>query len=427
MAAGLAALGHDVWVTDLAPTVVSGLQQGRAPVLEPGLDALLAQQMAAGRLHPVPPDHPGLGRADFSVLAADVDVSDDDVASLEGLEALVAHLRAVLEVSTVLVVMSQVPVGTSQRLSALIEAGTGTPQAVACMPENLRLGGALEVFFHPDRLIVGADNPAVAQRVCALFGAVDCPKVIMGLASAEMSKHAMNAYLATMISTMSQLADLCEAVGADAWDVAAALRADGRVSPRAPLGPGLGFAGGTLGRDIQYLRSVSRAHGLEPDLFDAVLAVNRRRLAATANRVRALVEQATGGVGEGRVGLLGLTYKPGTSTLRRSQSVELGRALVAAGVGVTAHDPMVPVSAGRDLGFPVLDDPFGAASGADVVVLMTCWPEYRDLDFAQLAGVMRHRLVFDPSGFLDPGLLAAAGLRRSIVGRPDAWVASGPA
>ncbi|GAC1367477.1 MAG: UDP-glucose/GDP-mannose dehydrogenase family protein [Actinomycetota bacterium] len=413
VAVGLSALGHDVWVTDLAPSSVSQLASGHAPVQEPGLDALLAQQIAAGRLHAVPPTDAQLGSVEFSVLAADVEVDEDDVASLEGLDALVEHLCAVAAAATVLVVMSQVPVGTSHRVASRIGQARGACQPVACMPENLRLGGALEVFFHPDRLIIGADDPQVAARVCELFAAIDCPKMVMGVASAEMSKHAMNAYLATLISTMSQLSDVCEAVGADAWDVATALRSDGRVSPRAPIGPGLGFAGGTLGRDLQYLVAVSHDHGVSPDLFEAVLEVNRRRLETTVARVQGLLETAGG-----RVGLLGLTYKPGTSTLRRSQSVELGRRLAASGAEVTAHDPMVGAQMAGELGFAVVGDAYQAAEGADVVVLMTCWPEYRDLDLGLLAGGMRRPVVFDPGGFLDSVQLAAAGFQRCTVGRP---------
>jgi UDPglucose 6-dehydrogenase len=323
-------------------------------------------------------------------------------------------MGSMLRAPTVLIVMSQVPVGTSHRLAASIGEAAGQPIPVACMPENLRLGGALDVFFHPDRLVIGADDPEVAQRVGSLFAALDCPKVTMSVASAEMSKHAMNAYLATCISLMSQLSDLCEAVGADAWDVAAALKADARVSPRAPILPGLGFAGGTLGRDLQSLRAAGRELGVPAELFDAVWSVNHRRLSSTVDRVGALVGELAGA----RIGVLGLTYKPGTSTLRRSQSVELARGLVSAGATVVAHDPAVDPSAGGDLGFAVADDPYAAAAGADALVLMTAWPEYKELDAERLGATMRRRVVFDPAGFLDAVRLADAGFVHAVVGRP---------
>jgi UDPglucose 6-dehydrogenase len=236
----------------------------------------------------------------------------------------------------------------------------------------------------------------------------------MSVASAEMSKHAMNAYLATCISFMSQLSDLCEVVGADAWAVAAALKADARVSPRAPVLPGLGFAGGTLGRDLQSLRAAGREHGVPADLFDAVWSVNHRRLASTVDRVRALVGTLAGA----HIGVLGLTYKPGTSTLRRSQSVELARGLVSAGATVMAQDPAVNPSAGVELGFAVAEDPYAAAAGADALVLMTTWPDYKDLDPQRLAATMRRRIIFDPAGFLDAAPLADAGFVHAVVGRP---------
>ena len=414
VAAGLAALGHEVWVTDLSETAVTQLGSGVAPVWEPGLDDLIARQIAAATLHPIPATDPRLGDLEFSVIAADVEVLDDDTASLGTLQALVKQMGTVVRTPTVLIVMSQVPVGTSHRLAESVGAATGLPVPVACMPENLRLGGALDVFFHPDRLVIGADDLEVARRVQNLFETLECPVVTMSVASAEMSKHAMNAYLATCISLMSQLSDLCEAVGADAWAVAAALKADGRVSPRAPLLPGLGFAGGTLGRDLQSLRAAGRTHGVPAELFDAVWSVNHRRLSSTVERVRALVGELAGA----RIGLLGLTYKPGTSTLRRSQSIELARGLVSAGATVVAHDPAVEPSAGAELGFAVAGDPYAAAAGADALVLMTTWPDYRALDPQQLAATMRRQIVFDPAGFLDAAALADAGFVHAVVGRP---------
>jgi UDPglucose 6-dehydrogenase len=414
VAAGLAALGHEVWVTDLSEAAVAQLSSGVAPVREPGLDDLIAGQVAAETLHPVPATDPRLGDLEYSVIAADVEVLDDDTASLGTLEALVKQMGSVLHAPTVLIVMSQVPVGTSHRLAESIGEAAGLPVPVACMPENLRLGGALDVFFHPDRLVIGADDPKVAARVRRLFSPLDCPVMTMSVASAEMSKHAMNAYLATCISFMSQLADLCEAVGADAWAVAAALKADGRVSPRAPLLPGLGFAGGTLGRDLQSLRAAGATHGVPADLFDAVWSVNRRRLSSTVDRVRALVGELAGA----RIGVLGLTYKPGTSTLRRSQSIELARGLASAGATVVAHDPTVEPSAGGELGFPVVGDPYDAAADADALVLMTTWPDYRALDPQRLAATMRRLIVFDPAGFLDAAGLADAGFVHAVVGRP---------
>ena len=403
-----------MWVTDLSEATVTQLAAGSAPVREPGLDDLITQQVAAGRLHAVGPSDPSLGQMEFSVVAADVEVLDDDTASLDALEALMKQMGSVLAGPTVMIVMSQVPVGTSHRLAQSVGKAANQAVAVACMPENLRLGGALEVFFHPDRLVIGADSHEVAERVEGLFASQDCLKVRMSVASAEMSKHAMNAYLATCITFMSQLSDLCEVVGADAWDVAAALKADGRVSPRAPLLPGLGFAGGTLGRDLQSLRAAGREFGVPMELFDAVWSVNRRRLASTVERVRSLVGDLAGA----RIGVLGLTYKPGTSTLRRSQSVELARGLVSSGATVVAHDPAIASSVGDELGIEVVGDPYTAAKNADALVLMTTWPEYRDLDAQGLGAAMRRKILFDPSGFLDPGLFRNAGFLHVVVGKP---------
>lgn len=416
MAAGLASLGHRVLVTDLSEQTVSQLASGVAPVREPGLDDLIAEQIAAGTLEPVVPTDPRLGDAEFSILAADVEVGEDDVASLEAMETLVGALGGVLSGRTLLIVMSQVPVGTSHRLARALGAALGGPAlAVAAMPENLRLGSALEVFFHPDRLVIGADDPETVARVAGLFSSLECPTVAMSVASAEMSKHALNAYLATSISFMSQICDICEAVGANAWDVAMALRSDARVGARAPILPGLGFAGGTLGRDLQYLLAACRDRDVPSDLIAAVVAVNQRRLQASLERIDGLV----GGIKGRRICLLGLTYKPGTSTLRRSQALELGRRLAEAGGSVVAHDPMVAPERGEELGFPLASDPYEAAAGADIAVVMTPWPEYRELDWGRLGAAMAHPVVFDPGAFLDPASLSSAGFVHAVAGRPS--------
>jgi UDPglucose 6-dehydrogenase len=423
VAAGLAALGnHRVLATDLSAAAVAPLREGVPPVAEPGLADLLAAQLSAGSLTVLEPDDPRLGEADVVVLALDVDVGEDDAPLLESVERTAERIGTLQRRPVPLVVMSQVPVGTSERLAAAAGARAGAPLPVACVPENLRLGSALDGFFHPDRLVVGADDEGARAAAVGLFAGVDCPMVHMGVRSAEMSKHAMNAYLATCISFAGEMSDLCEVAGADAHDVVRALRSDARVSPRAPIAPGLGFAGGTLGRDLRHLARIGQDAAVPTPLTDAVREVNRSRIGMVSRRLARHLSDSgaasAGGMMGTVVALLGLTYKPGTDTLRRSQSLEVARVLTEAGAEVRGHDPAVGPARSGECGFPVAPDPYAAAAGADAVVVMTPWPAYRELDLGRLAAAMRRPLLFDPAGVVDARMASAAGLVHDVVGRP---------
>lgn len=413
VAGGLASLGwHQVLASDLDVGTVEALRVAAPLVREPGLADLLASQLELGTLEVLHPSDPQLGSARMVVMALDVDVDDHDEPSLERVEATAARIGELLAAPIPLVVMSQVPVGTCERLARLAGERFGEPLPVACVPENLRLGNALDGFFHPDRLVAGAGDERARAAVEDLFAGIECPLVWMAVRSAEMSKHALNAYLATCISFSSEIADLCERAGADARDVVRALRSDRRVSDRAPLVPGLGFAGGTLGRDLRHLMRIGAAAGAPTPLVEAVAEVNRRRIAMVAGRV----ERSVGSLRDAAVALLGLTYKPGTDTLRRSQSLEVAADLRARGAAVRGHDPMLGPERSTDVGFPVCSDPYEAAAGADAVVVMTPWPEYRSLDLARLAASMRRPFVFDPGALLDAAAAAQAGIAREVVG-----------
>jgi UDPglucose 6-dehydrogenase len=409
-AACLAELGNRVRATDPDPAVVAGLSQGNAPLYEPGLAEMLRKHLATGRLSIHSPDDSELGRADAIFLTADTEVDDDDRVHLASVESLAEAAARTAQRDVPVVMASQVPAGTTERLVARMSELSGRVLRPVCMPENLRLGTALENFLRPDRLVIGSTDAAAADAILALYG-LDCPVLRMGLRSAEMSKHALNAYLGTLISFASETADLCEAVGADAYDVERALRADGRVSPKAPLRPGFGFAGGTLGRDVQILRELARARGVQSPLMDAVLSVNRAR-------TRRLVDQlsrALGGLGGRAVTLLGLAYKPGTDTLRRSIALEIARELGAAGARVSAFDPRISRLPASAPPIVLAADALAAARGADVVVIVTEWPEFARLDWVRMGAAMRRPLVFDLKGLLDP---AIAGIELRRIGVP---------
>jgi UDPglucose 6-dehydrogenase len=281
-------------------------------------------------------------------------------------------------------------------------------------PENLRLGEAIRCYLHPDRIVLGAEVDAVSRRVRALFAPMNAPVMTMSLASAEMTKHALNGFLATSISFVNEIADLCEATGADILSVVGALKADARIGPNAFLSSGFGFAGGTLARDIQVLREVGRSRKLDTPLLDSVLRVNHGRLGVVLRRLAARY----GSVNGLDIGVLGLTYKAGTSTLRRSVALEVIRTLAEAGAHVRAFDPkadLAELEGQKD--FEAVGSPEEAARGASALIVLTEWPEFKTLDFDQIRSLMKEPVILDGKNLLADLQLGERGFHYMGIGR----------
>lgn len=439
LAGCFADMGHDVVGVDTDAAVIEGLSAGRPPLHEPGLPELIGAGLAAGRLRFTTDFAAAVSGAELVYLSLDTPVGADDSPEME---PVLAAARAVGRAApagndVVLCVTAQVTVGATNALRAAVEAelGAGRCQA-AYIPEFLRLGTAIESFRGADRFIIGADDDALAERLASFYRPLGRPVVVMDVASAEMTKHASNAFLATSISFINEMADLCEEVGADVTRVAEAMKLDARIGPRAFLSPGLGFAGGTLGRDLRALQGMGARTGRATTLTDAVLAVNRNR-AALVTGLLARLHGAPGAVGVAgvagvaasgaldgvRVTLLGLTYKAGTSTLRRSVALEIARELAAMGAEVRAFDPHADLSELDDEPpFQVCDTAADAAAGADAVVVTTAWPEFRELDLAALRDRVRRPDLVDTQNLFDPAAVAASGWSYYGVGRRAAPV-----
>jgi len=414
VAAGLASLEHEVRATDPDPEILTGLQLGIQPVFEPGLAVALAREQGNGRLKFVDSIAEAVGQAPEAVfLTFDTPVDDDDQSDLRPIQDAVDEvIRAALP-GVLVVVMSQVPVGTLAQLAARVERIA--PQLGArfvYQPENLRLGQALETFLKPDFLLVGAASPDDAGRIFEIYGAVKAPCLTMSWESAELSKHSVNAFLATSVSFANELGDLAERVGADVREVVRVLRHDRRIGARAFLDAGPGFSGGTLARDVQTLRRLGERAGVKTCQFDATLEVNRDRLPRLAERVRA----ACGDLRGANVALFGLTYKPGTNTLRRSASLDFARLLRTAGARVHAHDPQVSRANAETRGLELAANPYEAARGTHAAVLMTPWPEFRAIDFERLREAMARPAIVDAHNFLDRASAEAAGFAYFGVG-----------
>jgi UDPglucose 6-dehydrogenase len=409
----LASLGHRVRGTDPDAARVRELSTGTLPVFEPGLGELMAEQVRGGRLEFVASCREAFAGAEFIFVTFDTPVDEDDQCDLAPIEKTFAEIAAYAPSGVSIVLMSQVPVGTCARLAGELRAAAPRLDfTLVYQPENLRLGDALDTFLRPDFLIFGVDpaGDAASQQKAwqKIYKAIEAPQLVMRQASAEMSKHALNAFLATSISFVNELAGLAEAGGADIREVTAALKRDRRIGAHAFLSPGPGFAGGTLGRDVQALRALGRRCGKRTTHLDATLQVNHSRLGDVAETLR----RASGGKLAGkRVALLGLTYKPGTSTLRRSRAVELAHRLAAAGVEVAAFDPQVREPLEETRGITLCGSVAAAATQADAMVLLTPWPEFRDIDWKQLSRLARCPLIVDAHNFLDDAAVSRAGWR----------------
>ncbi len=393
-AACLASIGHDVVGLDDRKETIDGLKRGEPPLFEPGLAELLRPSMWSGKLQFTTDPQTALEGARVVWVTFDTPVDDKDRADVEFVMSRVESLLKDVADGTLVIVSSQLPVGSVRRLERL-RPGV----FFACSPENLRLGNAVDAFLKPERIVAGTRSEETRHVIEELLAPMKAPIEWMSVESAEMTKHALNAFLATSIAFINEIASVCETTGADAREVARGLKSDARIGPRAYLSPGGPFAGGTLARDIEFLRSQA-----DLPLISSVKKSNDRHKRWTLTKLVKVLGSLRGE----RIAVWGLTYKPGTDTLRRSAAVELCRWLLAEGAQVRAHDPAAKTLP-ADLDVMRCSSPQAAVEGASALVIATPWPEYRD------AEIPHGMIVIDPTGFLG----ARAGIRYYSVGTPS--------
>lgn len=416
-AACLASHGFRVTGLDPDPSTVHGLRAGKAPLMEPGLDELIARGLASGRLS-FTSDPQEVSSVDVLWVTFDTPVDDQDRPDADFVEKQLHALSGVIPHTATVLISSQVPVGFCSRIERLWSDRRGVRSVIAYSPENLRLGKAIDCFLHQERMIVGIRHGRDRERLEGLLSPFTGHIEWMSVESAEMTKHAMNAFLAMSVSFANEVARLCEKVGADATEVERGLKTDARIGPRAYLAPGAPFAGGTLGRDLSSLIHLGDVHGVDTPLCDSVFVSNTLHKEWLRDTVCSLAEK--GGV----VAVLGLTYKAGTSTLRRSLALELCSFLIARGFVVHAHDPTVSV-------LPPEGDPRirltptagEALRGADVALIATEWPEYRALRPDEVVAAMKTPRVVDPARFLSAAFAADSRIRYVSVGQPSPFPA----
>jgi UDPglucose 6-dehydrogenase len=414
-AACLADFGFDVIGGDLDSARIATLARGRAPLFEPGLDVLLEKGISAGRLTFTTDLATAVTGRPLILWMFDTSVNEADESDLDELFRAARMIAPALSRDAIVLSSAQAPVGTMDRLAQeMREVNPELRCGFAYTPENLRLGEAIERFRHPPLPILGVDDPVVLARLSDMLRPLSEKWHSTSLRTAEMVKHALNSYLALSVTFANELGNLCDEVGADGKIVGELLRLDPRVGPKATLSPGLGFAGGTLARDVQTLRRLADDFGLDTPLLDGVWTANQ----AQNSLVRRQLEARLGELSGKRVAILGLTYKPGTSTLRRSAAIEIANDLASAGALVAGHDPKAdPMAVAQSARLQLASDVYDAAQGADALVLMTPWPEYRSVDFVRLKAEMRLPFVLDTAGLWNHEVAEAAGVTHWDIGR----------
>ena len=415
----LADFGHHVTCVDKDAGKIDGLRAGRMPIWEPGLEALVKANVDRGRLAFTTE----LGEAVKDAEAVFIAVGTpsrrgDGHADLSYVFAAAEELAGLLTDPVVVVTKSTVPVGTGDKIAALLkEKGAPEGVSVASNPEFLREGAAIADFKHPDRILVGAEDDRAREALAEIYRPLflnRAPLLFTSRRTAELTKYAANAFLATKISFINEMADLCEAVGADVQDLARGIGLDNRIGPKF-LHAGPGYGGSCFPKDTLALLRTAEEANVEQRIVSTVVGVNDDRKAAMAGRV----SDALGGSVQGkRIGVLGLTFKPNTDDMRDAPSIPLVEGLVEGGAEVVAFDPV-----GREQAEKVLpkityaESAEAVADGADALVIVTEWDEFRALDLDELAGRMRGKVLVDLRNIYDRADAEKAGLTYRGVGR----------
>src|SRR5271154_6782194 len=408
-AAGFAELGSEVWCVDIDSAKVERLARGEATIYEPGLEQLLTRN--AGRLHFSTDVGGALEHARLLFIAVGTPPTYSGDADLSAVNDVVNVIPA--SDDHALVMKSTVPCGTGASLQrTFAEQGKGGLGYVSC-PEFLREGSAVKDFLNPDRVVVGDSGDWAGDAVVELYSVLDAPLVRTDIGSAEMVKLASNAFLATKISFINEIANVCEETGADVVEVARGMGLDDRIGPKF-LQAGIGFGGSCFPKDVDALKQLAGNSGYHFQLLTAVIEVNELQ----KRRVIGKLHKHLGGLVGKRVALLGLAFKPNTDDMREASSLVLSARLNADGATVTACDPVAEDQA-RELmsGIEFAESPLDAVSGADAVVLVTEWSEFMNLDWKLIAGAMSGDLVIDGRNALDPDAVRAAGLLYEGIGR----------
>ncbi|HEY6979339.1 UDP-glucose/GDP-mannose dehydrogenase family protein [Reyranella sp.] len=415
-----AQFGHDVVCIDKETDKIERLRRGQIPIYEPGLDRLVADNMRAGRLEFGTNLADAVARADAVFIAVGTPTRrGDGHADLSYVYAAAAEIAKAITRYTVIVTKSTVPVGTGREVARIIrEAQPAAEFDVASNPEFLREGAAIEDFMKPDRVVIGVESQRAREVMAAIYrplNLIQTPMVFTNIETAEVTKYAGNAFLATKITFINEIADLCEKVGADVHDVARGIGLDGRIG-RKFLHPGPGFGGSCFPKDTLALAYTAREVDARQTIVEQVIEVNNTRKKKMAHKV---IDFCGGSVAGLTIGVLGLTFKPDTDDMRDAPSLDIVPALQAAGAKIVAFDPEGMTEAGRLLsGVTFVKTAYQAVAQADVAVVITEWHEFRGLDPRRIKEAMRQPRIVDLRNIFNPDEMRSLGFTYEGVGRP---------
>ena len=415
-----AEFGVNVTCIDNDAGKIAGLKQGKIPIYEPGLEELVERNIREGRLHFTTNLKAGVEQALVVFIAVGTPPCEDGSADLRYVDEVAEAIGRNLNGYKVVVTKSTVPIGTGERIRGIIErhnAG-GARFDVVSNPEFLREGSAIEDFMHPDRVVIGADSDqavAIMRDLYAPLYLIETPIVITNVASSEMIKYASNAFLATKITFINEMAEICERVGADVHQVAKGMGLDKRINPKF-LHPGPGYGGSCFPKDTSALVQIAGEHGYRLRIVEAVLEVNRERRAAMLAKMRRLLPEFSGRT----IAALGLAFKPNTDDVRDSPALDILSEARRAGARLRVFDP-----AAMETSRPVLGeagvawctDAYDAAAGADLLVFFTEWNQFRNLDLERLKGLLAAPRIVDCRNMYEPQRMHAAGFEYLCVGR----------
>ena len=412
--------GNHVICVDNDAGKVAMLERNEMPIYEPGLDALVERNVKAGRLEFTTNLRDAVERALVVFIAVGTPQGNDGRADLSFVREVARTVAENLNAYKVVVTKSTVPAGTGTIVRQIIEKHRkeSHPFSVASNPEFLREGSAIEDFLRPNRVVIGCEDETAAAIMKDLYRPlylIETPVVVTNVVTAEVIKYASNAFLATKISFINEMADLCEKVGADVHDVARGMGLDQRIG-RKFLHPGPGYGGSCFPKDTRAILELARDHDVPLKIVEAVIDVNEGRIATSLGKIR----KAVGGQLKGKtIGLLGLTFKPNTDDLRESPAIAILDGMLAEGAKVQAYDPIgmsIAAQTPRD-GVRYCDDEYQAAAGTDVLVVATEWNQFRALDADRLRAAVTKPVIVDLRNVYEPETMRAKGFEYSCVGR----------
>ena len=409
-------MGNRVTCIDISEEKIEMLRRGQAPIYEPGLNEMIGRNMKGGRLHFTTSYEEALVDAEFIFICVGTPSGVDGEADLQYVRMAAESVAKAMTHPVIIINKSTVPVGTGDWVADIVKRSLPEPMefAVVSCPEFTREGSALYDFMNPDRVVIGSRSPEAAEKVAQLHLPLRARIVMTDLRTAEMIKYASNAFLATKISFINEIAVICEKLGADVEEVAQGMGFDRRIGNQF-LNAGLGYGGSCFPKDVKALQHMALVHGSHPSLLRAVIDINRDMRRWAVFNLRELV----GGKLDGkRIGILGLAFKPNTDDIRESPALEIAHMLDNEGALVSGYDPVAMPNVAKAMSqLHLAEDPYGLAQGVDALLVCTEWNEFKQLDLVRVKSLMHQPVLVDGRNIYDPQIMAELGYRYKAVGR----------